>query len=126
MRVLLLCWMLAGCAGGVGPAGAEASLRTEVEVADLQAALAGGAPLIDVRTPGEFASGHVPGAKNIPLDELPARMGELGDPAAEVFVICEVGGRSAQAASSLAAAGRRAVNVKGGTRAWKAAGLPVE
>jgi rhodanese-related sulfurtransferase len=95
-------------------------------VADLQAALAGGAPLIDVRTPGEFASGHVPGAKNIPLDELPARMGELGDPAAEVFVICEVGGRSAQAASSLAAAGRRAVNVKGGTRAWKAAGLPVE
>ena len=101
----------------------------DIGVDELKTALDGGKVpvLIDVRTPEEFAGGHVPGAKNVPLDQLAGRMGELGDPAAcEVYVICQSGGRSARASQSLAAAGRRPVNVQGGTGAWKGAGYPTE
>lgn len=82
--------------------------------------------LVDVRTPEEFASGHVPGAVNIPLDQLGARIGEVDAPGAEVYLVCRSGGRSAKAADLLLAQGYATVNVQGGTEAWKAAGYPVE
>jgi rhodanese-related sulfurtransferase len=83
--------------------------------------------LVDVRTPGEYQGGHVPGAVNIPLQSLPERMNELaGHRDQPVYVICEVGGRSAQAARQLADKGFQAVNITGGTRAWREAGNPVE
>lgn len=83
--------------------------------------------LWDVRSPEEFASGHVPGAKNVPLDQVGSRMGELAAyKEGEVYLICQAGGRSARAAQTLASAGYHAVNVEGGTGAWIAAGLPVE
>lgn len=83
--------------------------------------------LVDVRTPQEFASGHVPGAVNVPIDTLSSRMAEL-DPykAGDVYVICQAGGRSAAASTSLAQAGYHPLNVQGGTAAWKAAGYPTE
>jgi rhodanese-related sulfurtransferase len=129
--------LLIACASGVSPtpstevasaaAGAAASPVRDVEVAALKADLdRGAAPvLVDVRTPEEFGAGHVSEARNIPMDALEARIGELGAPGTEVYVICQSGGRSAAASRTLAARGYRAVNVLGGTAAWRAAGYPV-
>jgi rhodanese-related sulfurtransferase len=96
----------------------------EVDVAALAGALEAGAPLVDVRTEDEYVGGHVPGATLLPLHELGQRHAEL--PAEEqVYVICQVGGRSAAAVAALNRAGYRTVNVSGGTVAWVEAGRPV-
>jgi rhodanese-related sulfurtransferase len=89
---------------------------------------AGKVPLVvDVRTPKEYAEGHVPGAQSIPLDQLPSRMAELSSHKdAPIYLICESGGRSARASDLLTAAGYQAVNIDGGTYAWREAGLPTE
>lgn len=60
-----------------------------------------GVVVVDVRTPQEFAGGHVPGAKNIPYDEIRARAGEIGGPETPVLLYCKSGRRSAIAASAL-------------------------
>ena len=80
--------------------------------------------MIDVREPDEYQAGHVPGARLIPLGEVPDRLGEVpvGEP---VLVICKVGGRSLAAAEHLIAQGIDATNVAGGTMAWIEAGHPV-
>lgn len=93
----------------------------EITVAELKARTA--IPLIDVREEDEFAAGRVPGAINIPLSQLGARLDELPD---EFDVICKVGGRSSQAASALDSRGYDATNVAGGTDAWIEAGYEVE
>lgn len=97
-----------------------------VSVHELKAALDAGEPVVvDVREPDEFAQGHVPGARLVPLQTVPGLVGEL--PADEpVFLVCAVGARSAQAAMFLAHHGVDAVNVEGGTRDWLLAGYPVE
>jgi hydroxyacylglutathione hydrolase len=78
--------------------------------------------VLDVRGPGEYANGHVPGATNIPLPELAERAGEL-DPARPTAVICLGGYRSSAACSLLERAGVKDLqNVTGGTRAWIEAG----
>lgn len=70
--------------------------------------------LIDVREPFEVAAGTLPGAINIPLGELPARMSEL-DPNRRVVLLCRSGGRSTAAAQALTAAGfTDVVNLSGG------------
>jgi rhodanese-related sulfurtransferase len=83
---------------------------------------------LDVRTSAEFTSGHVPGAVNIPLDQLPARLGELPkDHEAIVVVYCKVGQRGGLGFAMLRQFGFvNAKNMVGGFDAWKAAGLPVE
>jgi phage shock protein E len=70
----------------------------------------GGALLIDVRTPGEFASGHLPQAKNIPLQEIAGRLKEIekglkGKKDAPVVVYCRSGARSGQAQHFLTQSG---------------------
>jgi rhodanese-related sulfurtransferase len=70
-----------------------------------------------VRNPDEYEHAHVPGARLIPLHELPDRIGEV-PAAAEVLVICRTGSRSAIAAEFLAQHGVAAVNVAGGTLEW--------
>lgn len=81
---------------------------------------------VDVRTPAEFAVAHAAGAINLPLDELDASKVAHLDPAAPIYVICKSGARAQKAIAKLQAAGyRHLVNVKGGTDAWIAAGLPV-
>ena len=82
----------------------------------------GGVLLLDVRNPDEFAAGHAPEALLLPLGELGARIDEL-DPATPIVVICRSGIRSQTAAEQLVAAGYDAVNLAGGSLAWKAAGL---
>ncbi len=59
--------------------------------------VAEGAALLDVRTPAEFAGGHVDGAKNIPVQELEKRVKEAGDPKAGAVVYCAAGMRAASA-----------------------------
>ena len=94
-------------------------------VPELRGALDDRPCLIDVREPFEFEEGHVPGARLVPLSSVPAVLPDL--PADEpVYVICEMGARSAHAVAFLAARGIDAYNVSGGTQAWRAAGYPLE
>ncbi|WP_199788142.1 MULTISPECIES: rhodanese-like domain-containing protein [unclassified Streptomyces] len=84
--------------------------------------------LLDVREDDEWAAGHAEGALHIPMSEFVARYGELTETAPEggrIFVLCRVGGRSAQVAQYLIGQGLDAVNVAGGMQAWEAAGRPV-
>jgi len=104
--------------------------ETAVSPVELSRRLAAGAPacLLDVRSPGEYAAAHVPGARLLPLDELdPAafRRERAGDDA-PVYVLCQSGGRARRAIEKLARAGvTGCVLVAGGTQAWLDAGLPV-
>lgn len=72
-----------------------------------------GAMLLDVRTQGEFAGGHLPKAVNIPLSELSARIAEVPKDQ-PVVVYCASGMRSASAKRLLVASGRKAVHDLGG------------
>jgi rhodanese-related sulfurtransferase len=74
--------------------------------------------VIDVRTPGEYASGHLPGALNIPLDRLPRALSVLGDARPELLLVCASGKRSADACALLAEHGVPAATLTGGTDAW--------
>lgn len=76
--------------------------------------------LLDVRQPEEFAESRIEGSVLIPLNELPARVGEL-DPSRELIVICRSGARSARACQLLEERGFRDVtNLVGGNLAWQA------
>lgn len=98
----------------------------EVSVEEAHAAVGRGAVLIDVREPDEYAGQHIPGARLIPLGDVPERIGEIPGEG-EVYVHCRLGGRSAKAVEYLIAQGRgNARNVAGGIEAWARAGLPVE
>ena len=79
--------------------------------------------VLDVREDDEWAAGHIEGATHIPLQELPARLGDL--PEGQTLVVCKVGGRSAQAVSYLAQQGFEVVNLAGGMLDWAAAGRPM-
>lgn len=82
--------------------------------------------IIDVRTPAEYAAGHIPGAVNRELDEIERHAHELSM-YETVYVHFRSGGRSAQACERLAAVGvQNAVNVEGGVQAWEAAGFEIE
>lgn len=90
-------------------------------VADFEAVVSDATQFIDVREPDEVAEGTLPGTTNIPLGDLPARVGEL-DAARPVVVLCRSGGRSTQAAEFLVASGfGDVVNLAGGMLAWEAA-----
>lgn len=83
--------------------------------------------VLDVREEGEFAAGHVPEAKNIPLAKLAERAGELKKFQQKPIVVnCQAGMRSANACGQLQKAGFAQVyNLKGGLNAWNDAKLPV-
>ncbi len=102
-----------------------------VEVADLKRQLDAGEDvlLLDVRSAADFAGdlGHIPRARNVPLEELPARLAEFEDRKQRpVRLICRTDRRSAQAARLLAEAGfSNAQVVRGGMTAWRAHGWAV-
>jgi hydroxyacylglutathione hydrolase len=85
-----------------------------------------GYEVVDVREGWEWERGHLPGARHIVLNRL------LGNPGAHQFrdrtiFVCEVGNRSAIAAEMAIALGAKdVVNFRGGTEAWRTAGLPLE
>lgn len=84
--------------------------------------------LVDVRSPAEFESSHVPGSVNVPLDGLRRRLPELQREAhgREVVLVCRSGGRASQAQQVLTDAGLAGTLVlTGGVAAWDAAGGPL-
>jgi rhodanese-related sulfurtransferase len=84
-----------------------------VHVAELSAAEPSSAVVLDVRTPEEFERGHVPGAQNVPVDELRDRLGEL-DRRKRIIAYCQVGQRGYLATRALRQLGFDAANLSGG------------
>ncbi|GGN33920.1 rhodanese-like domain-containing protein [Streptomyces fuscichromogenes] len=80
--------------------------------------------VIDVRTPGEYAGGHIPGALNVPLDALDRALPDIRTAAGrgEVLVVCASGARSENACRILAESGVHTATLAGGTGAWAAQG----
>ncbi len=93
-------------------------LREAIQQGDCQ--------VVDVREYVEYAGGHVPGARNIPLGELSQRATEL-DEKRPIYVICQSGRRSAEAAKRLREMGfADVISITGGTQAWREQGWPLE
>lgn len=80
--------------------------------------------VIDVRTPGEYAGGHLPGALNIPLDQIQRALPDIRHAAdrGDVLVVCASGARSENACRILATNGIATATLSGGTGAWAAEG----
>jgi rhodanese-related sulfurtransferase len=85
-------------------------------------------PIVDVRTPAEFAAGHVPGAINLPLTDLAVRTIDVGNMAgATVVVYCGHGPRAWMASLALRRRGiKQIVYLRGHWAAWQRAGLRLE
>jgi len=124
VSLLALVALLVAC----GPSGAAPG--SPINASELQARVAtGSAPVIlDVRTPEEFASGHIRGAVNVPVDELSKRLAELKlSPGEEIVVHCERGPRAAKAESILIESGYTNVrDLSGHMQGWRAESLPLE
>ena len=78
---------------------------------------------IDVRSATEFAAGHIPGAINIPMDEIESRIGDL--PAEGLVLVCQAGKRAEMTRAMLEGRVADLSVLSGGTAAWMAAGLPL-
>jgi len=72
-----------------------------VDASSARTLVAAGVKVVDVRTPAEFAAGHVPGALNIPFDEMARRHGEIGPPSTPILIYCRTGHRSGIAGQTL-------------------------
>lgn len=103
-------------------------MSTTLAPAELRERAADDTLVLDVRAPAEYASGHVPGALNVPADLIDALLPELREAAERrrIVVVCAAGQRSAAACAKLAEAGVDAVGLDGGTQAWTAEGHPVD
>jgi rhodanese-related sulfurtransferase len=100
------------------------SAISQIDPSEALAQVDRGATLLDVRTPEEFAAGHAPQARFIPLAELEARAQTLSLETT-LAIICRSGHRSQNAAEYLRAQGFQVSNVVGGMTAWAAEGLPI-
>ena len=114
----LLFWpVLKGATGGtLTPAGAVQLINREKAV------------VIDVCETGEFATGHVGGAKNIPLSQLEDKLpGAVKNKALPLILVCHSGARSNRAVAIAKKLGyEQSQSLNGGMTAWRAASLPVE
>jgi rhodanese-related sulfurtransferase len=99
-------------------------LPTLISVAELEKNVRGPKQLVDVRSHTEFQAGHIPGAVNIPLDQIESRLGDLSD-AYPIVLICQAGKRARMAAALLDPCGRQLSVLEGGTSAWEKSGLPL-
>ena len=93
-------------------------LTDNIQWHEVEAAQREGATVLDVRTPGEFAAGAIPGAVNVPVDEVRERLDEV--PEGELVVHCAVGIRAHVATRILQASGRSVRNLDGGYTTWSA------
>jgi rhodanese-related sulfurtransferase len=125
LMAMFLCAFLVTAACGGDSAISEAP---SISPAALHAERASGTPplVLDVRSPAEYASGHIPGAINVPFGEVADRLDEI-DSSRDVAVYCMIGPRARKGEAALLAAGRENVlHLEGGLSAWQAAGLPVD
>lgn len=98
----------------------------QASVSEARDLAAKGVPVLDVREPHEFAAGHVPGARNLPLGQLEAWSTQL-DPAGSYLLVCRSGRRSQKAMEALEAQGFKNLrNVTGGMLTWEQDGHPLE
>jgi rhodanese-related sulfurtransferase len=114
---LLLLPVIQGAAmAGLNPAGAVQLINREKAV------------VIDVCEPGEFSTGHVGGAKNIPLGELESKLGgAVKNKSLPLILVCQSGARSGRAVAIAKKLGyERAQSLGGGLASWRGANLPVE
>lgn len=81
--------------------------------------------VLDVRRPDEFRTGHIIGAKLIPLNELGQRLKELPKDR-EIVCVCASGNRSRSATKMLIRAGYNAVNMQGGMSSWSRSGFTMK
>lgn len=102
----------------VGLASTACASGPVITDADAKVLVQKGAVLVDVRTPEEFASGHIAGALNIPVQELDARKGELPKDK-DLVLYCRSGARSARGRELLLAAGYPKVHNLGPMSNWK-------
>jgi rhodanese-related sulfurtransferase len=128
-HALAACLGLALAAAAAPALSAAGSAPVATLSADAAAPLPGAAARVlpDVRSYGEFAAGHLPGARNLPLDELPSRLAEL-EPwkDAESVVYCQTGRRAARALDALQHAGfPHRAHLAGDLQGWLAGGRPV-
>lgn len=109
------------------PTAVTAKIKAKITPAEYQARFGAHADhiLIDVRTPEEFASGHIPGAVNISFDELAQRLNEIPQDK-PVVLYCGSGNRSNQAAQILERAGYTQIYDLGGIITWVQQGYPVQ
>lgn len=132
MRWLLILILTLGACNPSAEATEPAAEAQGVEALDVRAFHgrweAGEGVFLDVRTPGEYASGHVPGAYLIPVQDLSARVDEVRAWQGQtVYVYCRTSNRSGVAVDMLRDAGiEDVVQVRGGFSKWAAAGYPVE
>jgi hydroxyacylglutathione hydrolase len=98
----------------------------DLKVDDIKKLVDEGHPVVDVREDWEWNKGHLPGARHVVLSSI------LANPARQKFedgtiFVCQVGERSAVASEMAVALGvKDVINFRGGTKAWKDAGLPLE
>lgn len=86
--------------------------------------LPGTAQVVDVRSGSEFASGHIPGGVNIPMDQIEARLDDLR-PGVPIILVCQTGKRARVTATLLEPCQRQISVLEGGTSAWIQEGLPL-
>ena len=90
----------------------------EIEVTQLAEKIAAGFKVVDVREVDEYTDGHIPGAIHVPLQTVPDNLESFRSDQ-DVFVVCQVGGRSGKACQYLIDQGvTNVVNVAGGTSGW--------
>jgi hydroxyacylglutathione hydrolase len=98
----------------------------DLTIDEIKKLVDGGHPVVDVREDWEWNKGHIPGARHVVLASI------LANPTAQKFddgtiFVCQVGERSAVASEMAVALGvKDVINFRGGTKAWKDAGLPLE
>lgn len=97
----------------------------EIDPADAADKIAAGAQLVDVRQDYEWDAGRIPGARHIPLEQLPGASERLDRDHPVVFQ-CRTGSRSGLATQVFRASGFEAYNLAGGLRAWVDAGREIE
>ncbi|MDR0458508.1 MAG: rhodanese-like domain-containing protein [Burkholderiaceae bacterium] len=114
----MLLWPLVagGGAAGLTPASAVQLINRERAV------------VIDVREPGEFAAGHVGGARNVPLAQLQDKLpGAVKNKTVPLLLTCATGARAQRAVAVAKKLGYdKAQAIAGGLKAWKEANLPTE
>jgi rhodanese-related sulfurtransferase len=79
--------------------------------------------LVDVRSPSEYATGHIPGAVSMPMEQVQSRIPDL-DSEGPVILVCQSGQRARMVAALLEPCGKNLLVLDGGTSAWTKAGLP--
>jgi len=116
--------VLLGGAAGLAAKPSDA-LPEEISVSQAKEKKDAGMLILDVREPGEWEQGHIPGATLIPLGELEKRVSELPRDK-EIVVVCRSGGRSAMGRDILKKAGlAKVTSMAEGMNGWKRAGYPI-